>query len=267
MVYGYGIGVLEIMLFGLISFVCKRIFVPLHNINSICYYWLCMTILTGIWEVSYLTTYDYIVNMAQNMINTTTHAWTNQYDLSYVLPWKLAQIFYAEYGAWADRQYMSLANPWSHTIEGTHALFCALFSFFGMLARIDKKTTKSLIVVGMAMAFQLMNSILYMVEYAIQCGDPHNVNYNNNSSWPLGVMMIDRPFMYVNVFWLVMPTYILFYEILNVSLNNTYVSFYNEPQYDSKIRYQPLSPPPYYENGEQTSEDEEKQKDSLKDSA
>ena len=100
----------------------------------------------------------------------------------------MAKIFYAEYGAWADREYMSTTDPWSHTIEGTHALFCAVFALFGMIARIDKKTTKSLIVVGMSMAFQLMNSILYMIEYGIQCKTPGTVNYDR-PAFPLGRLM------------------------------------------------------------------------------
>ena len=34
---------------------------------------------------------------------------------------KLARIFYAEYGAWADREYMVSSDDWSRTIEGSHA--------------------------------------------------------------------------------------------------------------------------------------------------
>ena len=70
----------------------------------------------------------------------------------------------------------------------------------------------------MAMAFQLMNSIMYMIEYGIQCNSIRSPNYYNNSEFPLGVAMSERPFMYVNLFWLVMPTYIIFYEIFNTSL-------------------------------------------------
>ena len=32
--------------------------------------------------------------------------------------------------------------------------------------------------------------------------------------------MIKRPFMYVNIFWLIMPTYILFYEMIYQNLND-----------------------------------------------
>jgi hypothetical protein len=219
MIIGAGIGALEILLFMVLSYGAKRIVPSFRNINSAAYYWLCMTILTGLWETSYITNYREIQGMAVELRNKTQHVWTNHYDLSYVCPWKLAKIFYAEYGAWADREYMSLSDDWSHTIEGTHAIFCAGFSFFGMLARFDQKTVKSLIVIGMAMAFQLMNSILYMVEYGLQCDDVESVNFNN-ASWPLGVMMIKRPFMYVNVFWLIMPTYIIFFEIFNQRLVN-----------------------------------------------
>lgn len=220
---GWGIGALEILGFMSIAGLFKCCLRPLHNINKVTYYWLCMTILTGLWETSYITNYDEIVGMANHLIKTNTSVWTNHYDITYVNPWSLAKIFYAEYGAWADREYMSITDPWSHTIEGTHALFCAVFALFGMIARIDKKTTKSLIVVGMSMAFQLMNSILYMIEYGIQCKTPGAVNYDR-PSFPLGRLMGHRWFMYVNVFWLIMPTFIIFYEIFNTSIDNSSVN-------------------------------------------
>tara|TARA_B100000242_G_C42968264_1_gene449225 strand:+ start:162 stop:1037 length:876 start_codon:yes stop_codon:yes gene_type:complete len=224
---GWGIGALEILSFMSIAGLFKCCLRPLHNINKVTYYWLCMTILTGFWETSYITNYNEIVGMGVNLIKTNTSVWTNYYDITYVNPWSLAKIFYAEYGAWADREYMSTIDPWSHTIEGTHALFCAVFALFGMIARIDKKTTKSLIVVGMSMSFQLMNSILYMIEYGIQCQTPGTVNYDR-PSFPLGRLMGHRWFMYVNVFWLVMPTFIIFYEIFNTSINNYSINNNNE---------------------------------------
>ena len=217
---GWGIGAIEIFLFFWISFFCKRLFTSLYRINSLCYYWLCMTVLTGIWECSYLANYDSIVNYADELIDKNEHVWTNKYTFDYVYPWKLAYIFYGEYGAWADREYMSNSDLWSHTIEGTHAVFCASFALFGLIARCHRRYIKSLIVIGMAMAFQLMNSILYMVEYGIQCSQKTSVNYYNNSNFPLGRMMIERPFMYVNVFWLLCPTFILFLEIFCVSINS-----------------------------------------------
>lgn len=217
---GWGIGAFEILFFMLITGSFKYFFNSLRQINSICYYWLCMTTLTGIWEASYLTNYDTIVSYANELIQKNAHVWTSQYDFSYLLPWKLAYIFYAEYGAWADREYMSLQDPWSHTVEGTHMIFCAVFAFFGLLSGFEKKTVKSLICVSMAMAFQLMNSVMYMIEYNIQTTEIYSVNYDNNTSFPLGTAMIKRPFMYVNIFWLIMPTYIIFFELFNLTILN-----------------------------------------------
>ena len=76
-----------------------------------------ITILTGIWEISFLVTYDSVVYNTQDLIKNQTHVWTNKYDFSYTNPWKLSQIFYSEYGAWVDREYMSLNDSWSHTVE------------------------------------------------------------------------------------------------------------------------------------------------------
>ena len=129
LVPGWTIGLLEILIFFIASYGIKRFFTSLSQINNIIYYWLCMTVLTGIWESTYLVTYDSIVNTADQLILNDTHVWTNMYDLSYILPSELSHIFYAEYGAWADREYMSLNDNWSHTVEGTHLNFCAIFSF------------------------------------------------------------------------------------------------------------------------------------------
>ena len=266
MMYGYGIGILELLFFGLISSGLKNFLLPLKNINSICYYWLCMTILTGIWEVSYITNYNEIVSMAETMINNNTHAWTNKYSVDYVIPWKLAKIFYAEYGAWADRQYMSVTNPWSHTVEGTHAAFCAFFSLLGMITRLDKKTTKSMVLVGMAMAFQLMNSILYMVEYGIQCSLEGNVNYNNET-FPLGTLMSKRPFMYVNLFWMLMPTYIILYELFNNTINNNTINnntINNNTINNETNTLQHLPPPPPYMEKDNKKDNKKKQAQDVK---
>jgi len=242
---GWGIGMLEISLFMLTSFSIKHFFTSLQNLNNILYYWLCMTVLTGIWESTYISTYNDIVSDAQGLIVNNTHVWTTCYDISYVLPWKLSHIFYAEYGAWADREYMSLTDDWSHVIEGSHAVFCAIFALFGLLSDLKISTNKSMLIIGMSMSFQLMNSLLYMVEYSIQCNSNNSVNYYNNTEFPLGVMMSGRPFMYVNVFWLLLPTYILFYEICNVKQYNI-----NEDEEATKDDIKVINNPPYYEHSE-----------------
>ena len=247
MIPGWGIGALEIFLYLFVSFMLKQL-PSFRQMNNITYYWLCMTILTGIWEASYLTNYDSIEEIALQLRENKTHVWTNEYSLDYVFPWKLSKIFYAEYGAWADREYMSLRDDWSHTIEGTHAIFCATFAFFGMLARLCQHELKSLLVISMAMAFQLMNSVLYMVEYGIQCTLTNNVNYDN-ASFPLGKAMIQRPFMYVNVFWLLMPTYILFYEMFFLNLNKWHkitTRMYNGNTYTKLESSSPIENPPNY---------------------
>lgn len=267
MIPGWSIGAIEILLFFFVSFMLKQL-PTFRQMNGITYYWLCMTMLTGIWEASYLTNYDEIENIAVDLTTNHTHVWTNQYTLDYVFPWKLAKIFYAEYGAWADREYMSLSDDWSHTVEGTHAIFCAAFAFFGMLARLFSNELKSLIVISMAMAFQLMNSIMYMVEYGIQCKQSYSVNYDT-PSFPLGKAMISRPFMYVNLFWLVMPTYILFYEMFFLNLNKWHkITIINNGNTYHKL--EPSSPaenPPDYfnihENESRKESESESEQDSL----
>ena len=66
---------------------------------------------------------------------------------------------------------------------------------------------------SVAMGSQLMNSILYIGEYLIQINDIHSVNYNTYS-FPTGFALSKRPFMYINIFWTIMPAYIIISNLI-----------------------------------------------------
>ena len=66
------------------------------------------------------------------------------------------------------------------------------------------------------MGTQFMNSFLYMYSYFIQEKDPNSVNYDD-SNFPAGKLLDKRLFMWVNIFWLVMPFYTIgYYLIINL---------------------------------------------------
>jgi len=214
---GYVIGILEILLYFIGSITLLNLSSSLKTINKPTYFWVMMTILTGLWEIAYISNYMNVTKMSEELIQTNTHTWTNNYDISYVLPWKLSYIFYAEYGAWADREYMSHTDDWSRIIEGSHCTQCALFSFIAITFKIIGYHNNYLIALSVAMGTQFMNSYLYMFSYFIQENEPTNVNYSN-SSFPSDTWLTKRPFMWVNIFWLVMPFYtILYYMLENCS--------------------------------------------------
>ena len=132
-----------------------------------------------------------------------------------MLPYKLARIFYSEYGAWADREYMLSDNYWSREIEGTHAFLCGFFALLGMINRLEHINRKYLIFIVFSMGNQLMNSVLYMGQYFLQMQDKDNINYNDDD-FPAGFLLYKRAFMYVNIFWSLMPTIVL-YKTLNTN--------------------------------------------------
>ena len=113
-------------------------------------------------------------------------------------------IFYAEYGAYADREYMLLRSDWSRIIEGTHAYLCGIFAIGAMVAKKCRMDNEYLIMASVSMGTQLMNSILYMGNYFIQVHDKFSVNYDR-ANFPSGYLLSRRPFMYVNIFWTLMP--------------------------------------------------------------
>lgn len=213
-IYAVTGAILEIFLFLFISNKIKINYLKEFN-NPITYYWLCFTILTGIWEFFYVFQHTKVVNMSKNLILYKQHVWFKKYNLSMILPSKLSYIFYSEYGAYADREYMLKKDYWSRIIESSHLLLCAYFSFF-TLYFFNTNKKNSTLCLGISMGTQLMNSLLYLAQYLIQIKNINNINYNSRN-FPVGFLCSKRPFMWINLFWTVMPSYILY--------NNLYLKY------------------------------------------
>ena len=198
-----------------IFFIISSCFYPLFNIDVIAYYWLCFTILTGIWEYTYVNKKKYISLNSKSLLHLKEHVWFKKYSFDMILPHNTSIIFYSEYAAYADREYMNKKDNWSVVIEGSHCILCAIFSLFSLYFNFNNNHKNFYITMSISMGTQLMNSILYISEYLIQCKNPSNVNYNN-PDFPTGKFFIKRPFMYINIFWTIMPLYILFdYMLFN----------------------------------------------------
>ena len=215
---GIVIGLIELLIFFFITFIIKKTSASLKNLDNISYYWLSMTILTGIWETFYIIYNAETVDYAQDLLTNKEHVWFKQYDFSFIFPHKLATIFYAEYGAYADREYMYTQDDWSKIIESTHAICCGIFALIATTLKNERHLNKFNLALGVAMGSQAMNSILYMAQYFIELNTSTSVNYNT-PNFPAGDALVKRPFMYVNMFWTIMPIWIL---TKHFSKNNKY---------------------------------------------
>jgi hypothetical protein len=209
---------IEVALWAVVSMLVRRISKTLMSMNWFTYYWTTFIILTGFWEIVYITHSQAVTGIAEHLLQTNTHVWFNQYDFSYVLPWKFSQIFYAEYGAYADREYMIVKDGWSHMIEGSHMTIVSVFLVMALYCAIrhglnSDHYTYSL---GGAMLAQFMNSFLYMGQYGIQTHNQYSINYDS-SEFPLGKVWSKRPFMYVNILWVLVPAVVTY---LHLSRNN-----------------------------------------------
>lgn len=214
MIYGWIGAIFEIALFMLIFGNIISFSENLKDLNPVVSYWLGFTVLTGYWEIVYLSNRNKINEYAKYLISSNESVWTNKYELKMVLPSNLSKLFYAEYGAWADREYKSFTDNWSFTIEGSHCTICAFFSLLALWSAVCGNNSNFLITLGIGMGSQFMNSLLYMAEYSLQTYDKHSVNYNSDK-FPTGKYLLERPFMYINYLWLLFPAYAIF----------TYVTF------------------------------------------
>lgn len=231
---GINLAIVNVLIFTTISLLTRINIKKLKNIDIITYWWLTFTILTGIWEAFFIGFYDNVNKYANILIYTQEHVWNTKYPLNYLSPHKFSFIYYSEYAAYADREYLTLTNNWSKMIEGTHEWFCGLGAFLALLSFLSIKKVEMVYIenkkkdshmiyydnkyyylfLGLSMGSQLLNSLLYMSQYFIQTDEFYNPNYNS-SSFPTGQYLIKRPFMYVNIFWTIMPLYVLITQIRN----------------------------------------------------
>lgn len=209
--YGTTIGIVFIVIFIYLVISIRDNNKMLRHMNPIVYLWLSFTIMTGIWELCFVLNYNTVTNYANYLIENEEHVWTNEYSVINLLPHLFSKIFYGEYAAYADREYMS-TDDWSRIIESTHCIFCGIFSLLALNYYDNLKLNKYMLTLGISMGSQCMNSILYMINYFNEIGNPNSINYDN-STFPTGYMLNKRPFMYINIFWTIMPIYVMLYEI------------------------------------------------------
>ena len=213
MVNGITLALIEVLLIFCGGFALRYSSQRLRQINQISYYWFILTIVTGFfWETSYIANYNSIGNYSQLLIDENKTVWTEDYSIINVFPNLFAYLFYSTYAAWADREYMSTTDDWSRVVESSHAIFCGLFAAMAIGFKINGNQFEYIIAMTLSMGSQIMNSLLYLVEYFIQTNDLNNVNYNSES-FPTGIMLSNRPFMWINIFWLLMPTYTIIYYL------------------------------------------------------
>lgn len=211
---GFHIALIELGLFFYASYKLRSNISAFKSIPLVPYYWYMMTILTFVWETAFIIDYDSVCDYSSDLIVHNQHVWSNRYPISTIIPWKLSRVFYAEYGAYADREYMLLRGDWSRIIEGTHAYLCGLFAIGALVFKKYKMEKEYLIMASVSMGTQLMNSILYMGNYFIQVHDKFNINYNR-PNFPSGFLLSRRPFMYVNIFWTIMPIIAIYHLIIS----------------------------------------------------
>lgn len=200
----------------------------LQKMNGLTYYWFTFMVLTGFWECIFISKYETSVNISQNLVNTSEHVWTNDYSVANILPWSFGLLFYGEYGAWADREYMSTRDVWSRLIEGSHMWFCGFLCLASLVTAVRHTINSKnyFMIFSFAMGCQFMNSFLYMGEYSIQCKNKHSVNYYNTNGFPAGKFLIDRPFMWVNYLWTFLPGIITIIHLVQ----NQYLITTDTPQ-------------------------------------
>ena len=208
MVNGINLAIIELFLFYQVSSNIMNDYPILTTIDEISYYWIMFTVMTGIWEASFIYNRKKGNNISKQLLRDKSHVWTNRYNLSSLRPDRFALQFYGEYGAYADREYMIVYDDWSAIIEGSHALICGGFSVGAIYNLIYYNNIGFVYYTLIAMSAQWMNSVLYIGQYMIQTKEEYHIN-QDRQQFPTGKWLEKRPFFYINMFWTLMPMYVV----------------------------------------------------------
>ena len=187
---------------------CARNYLDLYDINTFSYYWMAFTVLTGMWELAYVFSKLEVSLMGVELIRTGESTFAKTYNLRMIRPRNLSLVFYSDYAAWADRLYMTPKNPWSLVIEGTHCLCCALPCLLSLICDVMMYDHLGEQFLFLGMAWQMINSVLYVSQYMIQTKQSSSPNYDT-VKWPCGDYMLNRPFMWINIFWTLCPIIVI----------------------------------------------------------
>lgn len=135
-------------------------------IEPVSYYWMMFAILTWLWEICFISfKFRETRTYADYLMAADKHVWLTSYGWQMILPWNTAVVFYAEYGAWADRDYSALKldeNLWARAIEGSHGFAAGGFSLLAMIFAAQFSQAQLLITMSVGMAAQGMNAFLYL---------------------------------------------------------------------------------------------------------
>ena len=81
---GLELGIIEIGLFFITSFLIKYKIKNLSNMDTITYYWLSFTVLTMLWEIYFVLDYYNVISYATYLLQKHVKVWDLKYNLSAV---------------------------------------------------------------------------------------------------------------------------------------------------------------------------------------
>ena len=177
------------------TFIIKYFLYP--KITYIKFFWIASTIINAIYKLGYIQNYRYIKEYAKELKEFKRHIWEYNFDYYYLLPYNFGTAFYAEYGQYADREYIKYdpidsinIMEYSQSLEHI-GISLPILSLYLLTYHINNYPSLLTIV-----AFNsLLTNIVYLGKYLKSCKTPNHCNYNTEL-FPRGFMFHKRPLIY-----------------------------------------------------------------------
>ena len=214
--------------------------------NIILYNWLGINSMINICKCVCYYKKETIYNGTLYLVNKSISIWTTSYPFYMVLPWNFIILMFINYSSYVDREYINIIDTWDKIITGKYYYIyiygilygiynCIdhLFIFFALAGQIintslffniTRKYNVLILlyiiatlyqdimynyIIYFIMSSQILETLLYLKNYYYQTSLSSSLNMNS-IDFKCGKLFINRPFIYFNLMWIVVPLYILY---------------------------------------------------------
>ncbi len=211
--YGFELCIIELII-AMVIFNNIYSIINFIDLPKFVFYWIAFSILVCIYEIAYLYNFKNITRNAKALIKTKNSIWFEKYDISKLLPWKFAKLFYTDYIANSDREYINNNTKYGKIIESTHLFICGGLYLLALIMNIYGNINKFKTLLFMSFGAQIMNIIMYTLFLYFQIHNKFSSNYASKR-FPIGRYYEKRPFTYINIIYIIMIISIIIYYIIN----------------------------------------------------
>jgi len=215
-------------------------------------YWLGLTLFLNLCRILCTFKKELVYKGTLYLVNRNISFWTESCPYYMLLPWYFIISLLINYTANGDREYMVVIDKWDDIVYNKYYILYIFPILYTLLVEGDYYTLFiSLVVISevinclincnnnirniiyniyintilyllfsinylnygiyFILLHQIISTIIYLYKYSIECTSKLSLNMDS-IDFKCGRLYLNRPLMYMNFLWIIVPAYILFVD-------------------------------------------------------